>query len=238
MCRAGWEEMDGRRWMRGVHLLGIVPYEVRSERRSVKVGSGMASRWHMMCGGVGTKPEAAVVEQIVRQQRRGRAAGRSEGGVSSTADGEMMAAVIEPLAETEAAAVEPLVRPRRRGRAAGRGEGWGSSTDEGEKMALVIEPLAETEAAAIAPLGEARAAAIEPRAEAAVLGPLVEPLVEMKAVAPLTERRWRRPSSRWSRRRRRRSSHRRGNGVVGGDEVDGGDEGCEKEGMAAAGAAV
>lgn len=43
LCRAGWEEMDGRRWMRGVHLLGIVPYEVRSERRSVKVGWGMAS---------------------------------------------------------------------------------------------------------------------------------------------------------------------------------------------------
>ena len=43
LCRAGWEEMDARRWMRGVHLLGIVPYEVRSERRSVKVGWGMAS---------------------------------------------------------------------------------------------------------------------------------------------------------------------------------------------------
>jgi hypothetical protein len=48
--------------------------------------------------------EAAAVEQIERQQGRGRPAGRSEGGVSSTTDGEMMAAVIEPLAETEAAA--------------------------------------------------------------------------------------------------------------------------------------
>jgi hypothetical protein len=60
LCRAGWEEMDGRRWMRCVHLLGLVPDAVPSERRSVRAGSGMASEGSpggMMCGGGGTKPE-------------------------------------------------------------------------------------------------------------------------------------------------------------------------------------
>ena len=68
----------------------------------------------------------------MRQQGGGRAAGRSEGSVSSTADGEMMAAVIEPLAKTEA----PLVKME----------------------AVAVEPLVERRAAAFAPLGEARAA--------------------------------------------------------------------------------
>jgi hypothetical protein len=46
--------------MRCVHLLGLVPDAVPSERRSVRAGSGMASEGSpggMMCGGGGTKPE-------------------------------------------------------------------------------------------------------------------------------------------------------------------------------------
>ena len=45
------------------------------------------------------KKEAAAVEPPARQRRRGRAAGRFEGG-SSTVDGEKMAPLIEPLAES------------------------------------------------------------------------------------------------------------------------------------------
>jgi hypothetical protein len=40
------------------------------------------------------------------------AAGRDGGGCCGAADGEMMAAAIDPLAKTEAATVEPLVEMR------------------------------------------------------------------------------------------------------------------------------